>query len=348
MIKNLEINTVCKGTTEYPRSSEAAVIETDNNELFIVWQRYEKSIYGSEDNAPNKLVSMRSSDGARTWDDFRIEVTPKPGDVNVYSPNLIRLQDGSILFVHMHYIQLEYGKKTLATVVASRSYDGCVTFADTSVMWDTKPYAIASSTIRLLSDNRIMIPIETDRNGKEEISCAFSDDYARTWTISPGWATVPMRGAMEGHIVELKDKRLMMVMRTQLGAVFKSHSYDRGLSWTKPQTTGMRAPESCPELVRIPHSQRLMLVWNNSKYDPDFRSHYGLRTPLSIAVSDDEGDTFTHIGDIETDPGWGYSNPGAYFMKNNKCILNYWATEYASDWSMTGNIDLKTAVFDID
>lgn len=347
MIRNLKIDTVYKGTDEYPRSSEAALIELDGSELFIVWQRYEKNIYGSEDNAPNKLVSMRSPDSGKTWHDFNIEVVPKPGDVNVYSPNLIKLDDGSVLFVYMRYIQLEYGKQTLATVVSKRSYDSCRTFTDTSLMWDKKPYAIASSTIRLLSDNRLIIPIETNHSGKEEISCAYSDDDGRTWIISPGWVTVPMRGAMEGHIVELRDKSLMMVMRTQLGAVFKSYSYDRGISWSKPQTTGMRSPESCPEIVRIPHNKKLMLVWNNSEYDPDFRSHYGKRTPLSVAVSDDEGDTFKFIGNIETDPGWGYSNPGAYFLKDNKCIINYWATEYTSDWSMSGNIDLKTAVFDV-
>lgn len=90
MIKNLEIITVAEGTHEFPRNSEGSVIELINGELFIIWQRYEKSEKDSEDDAPNKLVSMSSKDGGRTWRNLRIEAVPKPGDVNVYSPNLTR------------------------------------------------------------------------------------------------------------------------------------------------------------------------------------------------------------------------------------------------------------------
>ena len=47
-------------------------------------------------------------------------------------------------------------------------------------------------------------------------------------------------------IVELRDGRLLMHMRTQLGAVFQSDSTDGGATWSKPQTTGLRAPQSMP------------------------------------------------------------------------------------------------------
>ena len=36
---------------------------------------------------------------------------------------------------------------------------------------------------------------------------------------------------------------------------------------------GLRTPESCPELTRVPDSPDLLMIWNNSPYDPAFRSH---------------------------------------------------------------------------
>ena len=52
----------------------------------------------------------------------------------------------------------------------------------------------------------------------------------------------------------------------------------------------------------------LLLVFNHSAYDPEF-DHYGMRTPLSIALSIDEGETWHTIRDIETDPEWEFTNP---------------------------------------
>lgn len=348
----LDIATAFDASETYPRASEGAMVELTNGDLFMVFQRFEKSRLGSADDAPNALVSMRSSDGGRSWNDLRVEAVPEPGDVNVYSPNLMRLEDGSVLFVYKRYVQLGAGKLTLCTAVACTSTDECATFTGHRVLWEREPHGFASATIRRLRGGRLILPVSATRKGtsltKEEnieMGCVASDDHGASWHVCPGWIVLPMRGAMEGHVAELADGRLMMVMRTQLGAVFKSFSSDRGETWSKAQTTGLRAPESCPELVRLPERNALVLVWNNSEYDPAFRSHYGKRTPLSVAVSTDSGDSFQHVGDIETEPGWAYSNPGALFLTNGTCVLNYWAVKYTPSWVMTGLIHLKVARF---
>lgn len=352
MVADLTIVTASEATPEFPRSSEGAVVELSSGELFMIFQRYERSARGSEDDAPNKLVSLRSRDGGRIWGDPRVEVVPEPGDVNVYSPNLIRRSDGAIVFVCKRYVQLGAGQLTLCTAVACVSRDECATFTGHRVLWERQPHGFCSASIRRLSDGRLILPLCKTLSGAwgkgdaYGMGCGFSDDDGETWRIGAGWVSLPMRGAMEGHVEELRDGRLLMVMRTQLGAVFKATSADGGNSWSKAQTTGLRAPESCPELVRTPDG-RLMLIWNNSEYDPGFRSHYGKRSPLSIALSEDEGETFRHAGDIETDPRWCYSNPGALFLADGTCLLNYWAVEYTPDWVMNGLIHLKVARFQV-
>jgi sialidase-1 len=351
-ISNLEIVTVSEGTPEHPRSSEGSLIELADGELFMVFQRWEASGKGSEDDGPNKLVSVRSRDGGRTWDGLRVEAVPEPGEVNVYCPNLVRLPDGAILFAYQRYVALGGGQRTLTTAVVRTSRDEGATFSAPRVMWERQPIGFASSAcLRRLSDGRLLQPLALEGTGvwcdkgeNAELGCAVSDDDGDTWRVCGGAIRLPMRGAMEGSVEELKDGRLLMVMRTQLGAVFKAYSADRGESWSKPQTTGLRAPESCPCLARIPGGG-LLLIWNNSEYDPAFRSHYGKRSPLSAAVSNDEGETFRHIGDIENDPGWAYSNPAAVFLKDGRCILNYWAMKYSPKCTFHGHIHLRAASF---
>lgn len=354
MITHLEIVTASEGTPEHPRSSEGAVIELATGELFMVFQRWDASGKGSEDDGTNKLVSVRSRDGGRTWGGMRIEAVPEPGDVNVYTPNLIRLEDGAILFAYQRYVSLGGGQPSRTTGMVCKSHDDCATFTGRTVMWEREPIGFASSAcLRRLSGGRLLQPLALrgigswcGKDENAELGCAVSDDHGDTWRVCPGAVRLPMRGAMEGHVEELRDGRLLMVMRTQLGAVFKAYSADRGETWSKPQTTGIRAPESCPDLARIPGGG-LMLIWNNSEYDPGFRSHYGKRSPLSVAVSDDEGETFRHVGDIETDPGWAYSNPAAVFLKNGKCLVNYWAMKYCPKWTFRGLIHLRLAIFDV-
>jgi hypothetical protein len=83
-----------------------------------------------------------------------------------------------------------------------------------------------------------------------------------------------------------------MVMRTQMGAVYRADSRDGGRTWSKAASLGVEAPESCPELCKVPGTGDLLLIFNGSKFDPKWPSHFGKRTPLSTAVSTDEGRTW--------------------------------------------------------
>ena len=186
-----------------------------------------------------------------------------------------------------------------------------------------------------------------------------SDDEGSTWKECDTYADTALRGCMEGKIEELKDGRLLMIMRTQLGAVFKSCSEDGGDTWSKPQTTGLRAPESCPGLRRIPQTGDLLIVWNHALFDPMF-DHSGLRNPLTVAVSKDEGETWEKIKDIETDPEWEFTNPAMVVTSAGKVIMVYEASKYESlTGSGHGNVGqrgrvgrdrmhLKLARFDLD
>ncbi len=349
------VRTVARSTPSSPRHSEPAVIRRKDGALFVVWQEFLRGgPKCGEDNSPARLSSMISTDGGFSWIRKRTLVEPMPNDVNVYSPNLLLLPSGRLLFIFMRYHVLEQGKPPETSACLMFSDDEGQTFGPEHAIWRRDPITFSSGSVKRMNCGRIILPV-TRQTGA--VWCAtdhlvggvmLSDDNGETWRESMNWIDLPLRGVMETHVEELMDGRVMMIMRTQLGSVFASVSEDGGESWSKPQTTGLRSPESCPELARLKKSGLLIIVWNNSEYDPSFYSHYGKRSPLTVALSRDEGLSWSRPLDIETDPCRAFSNPVCFPMADGRVILLYWTCPYdRQTWRLrTDAIDLRIALFD--
>ena len=82
-----------------------------------------------------------------------------------------------------------------------------------------------------------------------------------------------------------------------------------------------------PRAEVIPQTGDLALIWNQSQFDPKF-DHDGVRSPLTVAISKDEGDTWEHIKDIETDPEWEFTNPVTYATRAGQLLVAYEASKY--------------------
>lgn len=336
------------------RQSEGSTVELKDGRLLIVWQEFRKGTKGDSDFFPARLVAKTSNDGGRTWDGYRVLVEIAPGDINVYSPSLLRLKNGSILLAflrkHDHEKPTDVYTPTSAFVLIST--DEGETFEPLGTAWSRRRMHLCNHTLKQLSTGRIVLPSDRDNSTREQpdnwaCGCVFSDDLGRTWTISDNFATLPKRGGMEPHIEELKDGRLLMIMRTMLGSIYKSESGDGGKTWSAAETLGVESPQSCPDLLKHPRTGDLVLVWNAAKYDPKWFSHEGKRTPLSAAVSKDGGKTWSKPRHIETDPGRAFSNPGAMFTSRGTFVVNYWTCKYEPNGAMVGYpIDLKFAIVD--
>jgi sialidase-1 len=330
----LQIVTVAKSTKEFTRKSEGDVIELRDGRLLIVYMEFTGD---GSDYAKTLIVSRISDDGGLTWKNRKVIAETVPGDINVYSPNLIRALDGSILLIFMR--QHSSNPRT-TTMIAYKSFDEGETFQPYSEFAKKMEYSLCNAVLKRLDSGRLLLPVSPSFKA----SVLYSDDDGLTWQESKNRVFLPMRGAMEPHAEQTRDGRVLMVIRNQLGSLFIAESKDQGETWEKPQTSGLRTPESCPELTRIPGTNDLLMIWNNSPYDPDFRSHYGKRSPLSCAVSKDNGRTWENIKDIETDSTRAFSNPGCRFLSDGKAVINYWTCEYLPDWRMQDVIDLRVAI----
>ena len=338
----------------FPRHSEPTFIERRDGTLLVAWQEFLGSAHRAEDTAPSRIALMESHDEGRSWHSHRVIVETEPGDVNVYSPNFFRV-GGTIFLLVMTYHQLEGGKPLVSSLRRYRSRDEGQTFEADGWVWQRESYQIASGVARVLPSGRILLPfvrqcgVMWGPGDHLDASCFYSDDGGESWQRIGQWLKLPMRGAMEPHVAAAGPGRVAMVMRNQLGSVFAAFSGDDGLIWSLPQTTGLSAPESCPELVNDPRTGDLILIWNHAPYDPGFTSHFGKRTPLSLARSHDGGRTWEKVADLRNEPEGCYSNPVAFVTSRGRWIVAYFYTHYLVNGRMdVSGISLQAVVFDAD
>ena len=322
----IDKRTIVAATGDRVRTDTASILEKPEGELLITYHSYSEGEDGSGDFGSARIYLQKSIDMGRTWTNERLIADIDEGDLNVMSPYLCAWKDEIILgFCRNH-------SKGDTTMELLRSSDGGESFHGSEYIWNhCDEYRLqgGASSMVALADGRILFPYQSvpevwvsDEN--EYVGSYVSDDGGHTWTASKNTLYLPLRGAMEPSAAQLSNGDIIMSLRTQLGSVFFTRSTDRGETWSRPQTAGLRSPESCTCLRRIPDTEDwLVLFWNDSEYIGDHH-HYGIRSPLSAAVSRDGGANWRKLGDIETADEM-YTNLGCTFLSNGEAILTYLA-----------------------
>ena len=124
-------------------------------------------------------------------------------------------------------------------------------------------------------------------------------------TIQPD--TLTPVDCIQPSFLQLKDGRLQVLMRSRNGFLATSYSSDLGETWTPVTLTDIPNNQSGTDAVTM-RDGRHVLVYNNFQTLPGTKK--GPRTPLSLAVSDDDGQTWHHVLTLEDSPVGQYSYPG--------------------------------------
>lgn len=138
------------------------------------------------------------------------------------------------------------------------------------------PIAVWNDGVRVLDS-------QFDSKDEKRLSFVYKTiDNGETFEIIGG-ADVKDRSFDEHMILELKDGRLAMFVRTTYG-IGVSYSYDRGKTWTEGKDSGIKGPSSRFFIRRL-KSGRILLV-NHYNFDG--------RNNLTALLSEDEGETWKY------------------------------------------------------
>ena len=312
----VERNVLLPPTKGNPRNSEAAMIDLADGRIMLVYSRFTG---GRGDHAKANLSARFSSDGGATWTKQDVHITrDDEGGMNTMSPSLLRMRDGALGLFYLRKNNL-----TDCRVFLRVSRDEGKSWGEARACIETPGYYVMNNDrVVRLSGGRILLPValhatpaapEFERHAA--IACFHSDDDGQTWSRS---AYVPGGGKNaleEPGVVELKDGRVMLWVRTDAGKQFVSYSKDGGRTWSEFAKSNIVSPRSPASIKRIPGTGDLLLAWNNNG-DVSTKTH-GKRTPFNVAISRDEGATWTNVKTLESDPDGWYCYTAIHFAREH-------------------------------
>ena len=301
-----------------PRNSEGDFIKLNDGRILFVYTHFDG---GGSDHATAYLAGRFSSDGGKTWTDRDTLVVPNDAKLNIMSVSLLRLQDGRIALFYMRKDSLTDCRPVMRT----SSDEGTIWSEAVQIVPDSEVnyYVLNNDRVVQLENGRLIVPVARHYDTEKKkhdwagvVRCYLSDDAGKTWRSSKTSLLTKTPGGIrlttqEPGVVKLKDGRLMMWSRGYDGRQYVSYSNDDGDTWSDFKPSNMTSPCSPATIERIPGTDTLLLVWNNHEnIAPELR---GMRTPYSIAISDDEGKTWKNAKNLYDDPyGW-YCYTGLHF-----------------------------------
>jgi len=313
-------------TKEHPRYSEGSIVTLNNG--MIVYSNTEFSESWS-DFAKAHIVEKHSADGGRTWSDSSV-MQETTGKLNVMSSSLFFITNAKTGERDLGFFFLKKDSYRDLNAFLRLSSDEGKTFGDPILVTPIPGYHVMNNDrITQLRSGRLLAPVasspdvKTDNHFKSR--CFISDDLGLTWRPGKEQVDYAKRGSMEPEVLELDSGRVLMHFRTQLGHIAVAYSDDEGDTWSTPESWGVRAPEAPSTLRRIPSTGDLMLIWNDTFVDGE--GHGGKRTPLTVAISKDEGKTWSHKRPLEVDPDVSYAYTSLTFH-HGRALISYYVQKH--------------------
>jgi sialidase-1 len=284
--------------------------------------------------AVHNSQALVSKDDGKTWD-ARPMFKDGTATYACGGGAMVRTRDDVVILAFMNGKEVQRGKwlfhdrKAMAQwqlpVYVTRSLDEGRTWETPQKLQDgwcgALTTMVQTRSGRVVFASQKLIPDP----GRHAVMTYASDDQGKTWrqsnTIDLGGCG-HHDGACEATLVELKDTRLWMLLRTSLDRFWEAFSTDGGLSWRIVQPSSIDASSSPGMLQRLA-SGRLVLVWN--RLYPEGKAAYERRSgdysavaaswhreELAIAFSDDDGKTWSKPVVIAREPGKWLSYPHVY------------------------------------
>ena len=308
MIKSAIKEYIFAKNEKAPSCHASTVLPLDDGSVLTAW-------FGGAregDKSVEIWVSKRSLDGI-----WSVPVSVSEGDsIAHWNPVLYKQENGNIILYYKHG---ETIPDWITRYIVSSDNGETWSEPKTLVPGDTSGgRGPVKNKCLKLSDGRLLGPASTEQNKKWISFIDVSDDDGITWDFYGHIERPKYKGAYVGLIQpamwEDTDGGVHCLMRSNKGAIYRSDSSDRGITWSKPSRTRLPNNNSGIDCVKDA-SERLWLIYNPVDVN------WGVRHPLSLAYSKDNGKHFSEV--LIPEPGNGEFSYPAITCKDNTLYITY-------------------------
>ncbi len=309
----------------HPGDSHAAnLLELDDGDLLCTW------FNGPDEGDPDtNVVVSRLPRGADRWTEPELlACDPERAEQN---PVLAQDAEGTVWLFHPS--NTPHNQKT-ARLVVRTSDDRGRTWSEPRVLFEGPGFFVRNPPLTL-TDGSWLLPAYWCRPAGEHSTVVISTDGGATW------AEHDLRDS--DHLVQMTavqraDGSLFAMFRSRAAdRIWASESFDLGRTWTRLTRTELPNNNSAVQLTRLA-SGALALIYNDATLERDQyrwvgegagRRKKAVRTPLTLALSDDGGRTWPHrrhvqIADEEYwDNELGYSYPSITQTRDGRLHVAY-------------------------
>lgn len=279
------------------------LLALSNGDLACTWFGGE-----GEGKPDGSIYFTRLPVGSNQWTpEIKVSDDPERSEQN---PVLFQAPDGDLWLLWTGQL---FGNQATAVVRRRISRDGGKSWGEIDTLFDEVGTFIRQPMLVLNNGDWILpifhcLPVEGEEwHGQNDVSAVkISSDRGGTWSEHP----VPeSKGAVHMNIVQRQNGSLAAFFRSRYADnIMAATSTDNGRTWSKPVATALPNNNSSIQ-VRDLGDGRWGLVFNNIAAEADIRANakgapiWGVpRTPLSLALSYDEGRSWPEIRDIELAP----------------------------------------------
>ncbi len=298
----------------YKTAHAPALLALANGDVLCCW------FAGSFEGAPDVSIicSLLKKDSGKFTDPVQISKDPERSEQN---PSLFNGPDGAVWCMYTAQKARTEGKDNMqytSQVRLQKSFDGGLTWSNYVTVFEREgtfarqPIVVLKSG-RWIFGNWICTDSAAGLSGDPTVF-KISDDEGKSWKEV---AMPESAGRVHANVVELEDGHLAAFMRSrEADFVYRSESLDNGDTWSVPVPTSLPNNNSSISAIKLQDGRIAIACNPTCTRDPQKgkAAWPGLRCPVAVAISEDEGKTFPLIRNFEQ--GEGYV--GALNRTNNR------------------------------
>ncbi len=273
-------------TSRFPRCHCSTIVELPSADLLAAW--YAGSGEAKRDVA---VVASRKAKGEDSWGPLQvISDTPGKPEGNC----VLFLTPDEKLWVIFAVIHGKLdgphgpGVRWVTCDVRSKiSLDEGMTWSEPRILREELGMVARCKPV-ILGNGEIIMGFEHESGYSYFM---ISSDMGESWF----W-TGPLHGVPNEQptLIERKDGSILAMLRPSFfKRIAKSVSHDKGQTWKEAVNTELPNPGAAIDMVKLTDG-RVVLVFNNS---------HKRRNPLTLALSEDEGRTWTNMRDLVVGEG---------------------------------------------